>query len=143
VPTDPYSHTPSFSGVQQPGMTGQVKEDLITRASEMGVVVDAGEIHFVPQIVRSQEFLESPSTLGFIGLDGEPASLELGAGTMGFTLCQVPVVLHRDGPPGIVVTRDGVGRGVEGLSLDLADSSAIFDRTGRISRLDVSLGLAD
>ena len=24
-PTDPYSHTPSFAGVQQPGMTGQVK----------------------------------------------------------------------------------------------------------------------
>jgi len=143
VPTDPYSHTPSFSGVQQPGMTGQVKEDLITRASEMGVVVTVGEIHFEPRIVRSQEFLESPSTLNFIGLDGEPASLALDAGTMGFTLCQVPVVLHRGGTPGIVVTRDGVAGSTEGLSLDLADSVAIFDRTGRISRLDVTLGLAD
>jgi hypothetical protein len=26
-PTDPYSHTPGHSGAQQPGMTGQVKED--------------------------------------------------------------------------------------------------------------------
>ena len=28
-PVDPYSHTTGFSGVQQPGMTGQVKEDVI------------------------------------------------------------------------------------------------------------------
>ena len=30
-PTDPYSHTPRGRGVQQPGMTGQVKEDLVDR----------------------------------------------------------------------------------------------------------------
>ncbi len=38
-PTDPYSHTPSFSGVQQPGMTGQVKEDIISRFGELGVTI--------------------------------------------------------------------------------------------------------
>ena len=27
-PTEAYSHTPSFASVQQPGMTGQVKEAL-------------------------------------------------------------------------------------------------------------------
>ena len=30
-PTDPYSHTPFFAGAQQPGMTGQVKEDIILK----------------------------------------------------------------------------------------------------------------
>ena len=30
-PYDPYSHTPDNSGAQQPGMTGQVKEEIITR----------------------------------------------------------------------------------------------------------------
>ena len=97
VPTDPYSHTPSFSGVQQPGMTGQVKEDLITRASEMGVVVTDGTVRFEPRIVRAEEFLDAPSSLVYVGLDGENQSLALEAGTMGFTLCQVPVVLHRGG----------------------------------------------
>ncbi len=143
VPTDPYSHTPSFSGVQQPGMTGQVKEDLITRASEMGVVVAEGAIRFEPRIVRAEEFLDASSTLTYIGLDGAPQSLALDAGTMGFTLCQVPVVLHRGGTSGIEVACGGETDRVEGLSLGRADSSAIFDRTGRISRLDVSLGLAD
>ena len=28
-PTDPYSHTPGGKGAQQPGMTGQVKEDIL------------------------------------------------------------------------------------------------------------------
>ena len=28
-PTDPYSHTPKHARVQQPGMTGQVKEDIL------------------------------------------------------------------------------------------------------------------
>lgn len=143
VPTDPYSHTPSFSGVQQPGMTGQVKEDLITRASEMGVVVAAGSIRFEPRIVRAQEFLAAPSTLTSIGLDGCQHVTALDAGSMGFTLCQVPVVLHRGGPAGILVTRGAGTETIHGLELSAADSSAIFDRTGQISRLDVSLGLAD
>lgn len=37
-PTDPHSHTPGFTGAQQPGMTGQVKEDIISRLGEMGVL---------------------------------------------------------------------------------------------------------
>jgi hypothetical protein len=143
VPTDPYSHTPSFSGVQQPGMTGQVKEDLITRASEMGVVVEDGSVRFEPKIVRTEEFLEAPATLTYVGLDGELKDVALEAGTMGFTLCQVPVVLHRGGTVGIVVTRGDRQDRVDGLSLDQVRSAAVFARTGRISRLDVSLGLAD
>ncbi len=141
VPTDPYSHTPSFSGVQQPGMTGQVKEDIITRASEMGVVVDGGTVRFEPRMVRAREFLEAPATLTYLGLDGQFHRLELDAGTMGFTLCQVPVVLHRGASASIVVTRADAAQRMEGLGLDQTDSAEIFGRTGRIARLDVSLGL--
>jgi hypothetical protein len=143
VPTDPYSHTPSFSGVQQPGMTGQVKEDLITRASEMGVIVEDGSVRFEPRMVRTEEFLDAAASLAFVGVDGELADVPLEAGTMGFTVCQVPVVLHRGGTVGIVVTRGDGQHRVEGLSLDAADSARIFDRTGTVSRLDVFLGLAD
>ena len=49
MPLDPYSHTPSFAGAQQPGMTGQVKEDLIIRLGEMGVRVEEGRLIFQPQ----------------------------------------------------------------------------------------------
>lgn len=143
VPTDPYSHTPSFSGVQQPGMTGQVKEDLITRASEMGVVVEGGAVRFEPRTVRTQEFLSESSTLTYVALTGELHSLGLDAGTMGFTLCQVPVVLRRSGQVGITITRSDGAERIDGLTLERADSEAIFRRTGEVSRLDVTLGLAD
>ena len=36
-PTDPYSHTPKHAGARQPGMTGQVKEEILTRFGELGV----------------------------------------------------------------------------------------------------------
>jgi len=48
IPTDPYSHTTGFAGAQQPGMTGQVKEDLLTRMSELGLHIEAGRISFRP-----------------------------------------------------------------------------------------------
>ena len=38
-PTDPYSHTPGHGGAQQPGMTGQVKEEILSRFGELGVRV--------------------------------------------------------------------------------------------------------
>ena len=38
-PTDPYSHTPAGQGAKQPGMTGQVKEEIITRWGELGLRV--------------------------------------------------------------------------------------------------------
>ena len=41
-PTDPYSHTPGFAGAKQPGMTGQVKEEVLTRLGEMGLSVSQG-----------------------------------------------------------------------------------------------------
>src|ERR1035441_1482445 len=60
IPTDPYSHTPSFAGAQQPGMTGQVKEDIITRRGEMGVTAIDGQLGFRCQLVSRGEFLQEP-----------------------------------------------------------------------------------
>ena len=43
-PIDAYSHTPGDRGAQQPGMTGQVKEELLTRRMELGIRFSGGEI---------------------------------------------------------------------------------------------------
>ena len=45
-PIDPYSHTPAGKGAQQPGMTGQVKEDILSRFGELGVFVKGGRLVF-------------------------------------------------------------------------------------------------
>ena len=52
-PTDPYSHTPGFSGARQPGMTGQVKEEVLTRLLELGVTVDHAQVTFNPTMLRA------------------------------------------------------------------------------------------
>ncbi|HEY1205832.1 MAG: hypothetical protein ABSH46_12590 [Bryobacteraceae bacterium] len=135
IPTDPYSHTPGFAGVQQPGMTGQVKEDIISRLGEMGVVVEAGRLSFRAHLVNRDEFLTAPRTFPFYDLALDP-------GTLAFTVCQVPVVAHQSGPPRIEITRaDGARSTVEGLDLDAETSAAVFERTEAVRRLDVFFAL--
>ena len=56
-PTDAYSHTPAGRGAQQPGMTGQVKEDILCRFGELGVFVKEGKLYFDPCLLRKEEFL--------------------------------------------------------------------------------------
>jgi hypothetical protein len=51
-PTDPYSHSPAGKGVKQPGMTGQVKEDILSRFGELGVVVEDGKLIFSPGLLK-------------------------------------------------------------------------------------------
>jgi hypothetical protein len=141
IPTDPYSHTPGFAGVQQPGMTGQVKEDLISRLGEMGVGVTEGRLCFRRHLLSRGEFLPGARTFHFYNLDGQECSLDLHPGTMAFTTCQTPVVAHQSGPRRIEITRgDGSRDTVEGLDLDAGTSTAIFERTGAVRRLDVFFG---
>ena len=55
-PTDPYSHTPSGQGAKQPGMTGQVKEEVITRFGELGIKIADGKLCFKPDLLCKKEF---------------------------------------------------------------------------------------
>ena len=144
IPTDPYSHTPGFAGAQQPGMTGQVKEDIISRLGEMGVAVADGRLCFHPHLVRRDDFLTQTKHFDFYDLGGQQCSLDLDPGTMAFTTCQVPVVAHRSGPHRIEITRaDGSLHTVEALELDAETSAAVFERSGVIRRLDVFFGFED
>jgi hypothetical protein len=141
IPTDPYSHTPGFAGAQQPGMTGQVKEDLISRLGEMGVGVENGRLCFRPHLVSRNEFLTEPRQFHLYDLNGQLCSLELDPGSMAFTTCQVPIVAHRSGPRRIEITRADQSREtVTTLSLDARTSAAIFERTGSVCRMDVFFG---
>jgi len=143
IPTDPYSHTPGFAGAQQPGMTGQVKEDCLTRLSEMGIQVAGGRLSFRPRLVAENEFLREPGTFHFVDVLGEAGSLRLAAGCLAFTFCQVPVVAHQAGHPRILITRrDGTAQEIQGLDLDEITSASIFERTGTIRSLEVFFGLS-
>jgi hypothetical protein len=54
-PSDPYSHTPGEGGAQQPGMTGQVKEEILTRWGELGLRVVDGRVRFDPVLLDEAE----------------------------------------------------------------------------------------
>jgi hypothetical protein len=54
-PADPYSHTPGEGGAQQPGMTGQVKEEILARWGELGLRLCAGRVRFDPVLLDASE----------------------------------------------------------------------------------------
>ena len=54
-PADPYSHTPGEGGAQQPGMTGQVKEEILTRWGELGLRVRDGLVQLQPVLLDAHE----------------------------------------------------------------------------------------
>ncbi|MDA0729247.1 MAG: hypothetical protein O3B70_08975 [Bacteroidetes bacterium] len=137
-PTDPYSHTPGGKGAQQPGMTGQVKEDLLCRFGELGVRVSAGQLHFDRALMHSEEFLTAPATFDYVDVQQQRQTLELTAGSLAYTVCQVPVVHQRGDQSQIVVhMTNGETRHVEGLVLDREVSAKIFRRTHEVTQLTV------
>ena len=140
-PADPYSHTPRHAGAQQPGMTGQVKEEILTRFGELGVRVREGFVEFDPSLLRRDEFLAEPRTWRFFDLTGMSQSLEVPAGSLAFTFCQVPVVytLTRGQGSIRITARDGALAVRAGGRLDAAESRALFARAGDISRIDVGV----
>ncbi len=140
-PTDPYSHTPRQGGAKQPGMTGQVKEEILTRFGELGVHVEHGVVRFRPVILESCEFLREPALFSYFDVHGNAASLDLGAGSMAFTFCQVPVVYERvEREAWVRVTLDdGSEKVIEGDRLGSELSGEIFGRTGRIVRICVGV----
>ena len=122
-------------------MTGQVKEDLISRLGELGVHVEAGRLGFRTHLLSESEFLSDPRSFDCYDPEGREQSIDLAEGAFAFTTCQVPVVVHRQGPARIELTRAGGDRDInEGLELGLQDSAAIFERSGEVVRLDVFLG---
>ncbi len=138
-PVDPYSHTTGFSGVQQPGMTGQVKEDVITRFNELGVDVSQGEISFSPVMLKKQEFLTEPRTWHY-SVGGRMQSEDLDAGSLAFSLCGVPVVYRLADASGIEVHLDnGEVSVIETNSLGASWSQSLFKRDRQIQKLVVDI----
>ncbi|KPK02074.1 MAG: hypothetical protein AMS20_12565 [Gemmatimonas sp. SG8_28] len=139
-PTDPYSHTPGYAGAKQPGMTGQVKEEIITRLGELGVSVRDGMVRFDPVLLRQSEFLREPETFEYYDVGGRRQSVELETQTLGFTYCQVPIVYRRSDETRLTLHfADGTLHHVDGLVMDEDASREIFRRSGAIVRVEVSL----
>jgi hypothetical protein len=138
-PTDAYSHTPGNGGAKQPGMTGQVKEDIISRFGELGVIVESGKISFNPGLLRRSEFLRSPDNFHYVSSGNIKKIMPLGIDSLAFTICQVPVIYHISSRNSIRITTEEGNSEMEGLTLNPVTCTAIFNRNGYVRQLDVYL----
>ena len=144
-PTDPYSHSPRFGGARQPGMTGQVKEEVLSRFAELGVRVRNGAVRFQPDLLREREFVSGRECeFRFLDIDGNWQSLVVPAGGLAFTWCQVPILYQRGEPGAASLTvryDDGSERELPNLDLPGGESEHLFRRSGRIRQITAKFGV--
>lgn len=139
-PTDPYSHTPEHRGAQQPGMTGQVKEDVLVRFGELGVVVRDASLGFAPTLLKKSEFLAEELTVEFVNIHQQKQEINLKPQSLCFSYCQVPVIYKiADDIGAEVFFNDGTTKLFDTPMLDEDTSSQIFQRTGAITKIVVHL----
>ncbi|MCQ2573234.1 MAG: hypothetical protein MJ182_05010 [Treponema sp.] len=114
-PADPYSHTPYLQGAKQPGMTGQVKEEVLTRWGELGITIKDGIASFNPLFLKKSEIKED--------------------GTLKFTWCGVPVTYKFiNGTENYITVAGNKHKGTE---LSESETKALFLRQGKISSIEV------
>lgn len=113
-PFDPYSHTPYQKGACQPGMTGQVKEEILTRWGELGVGIEGGCAVFNPRILNAAE---------------------MGENGLAFTWCGVPVVYKKGAKQLAVTLADGSVKTFDNGTLPLEVSAMLFARNNAITKI--------
>lgn len=114
-PVDPYSHTPSGQGAKQPGMTGQVKEEVITRWGELGMEINKGKLKINPALLLKKEF----------GADGK----------LSFTRFGTPFEYKLGGAQ----VKISVDSNEFGESLSESLSRDLFERKGKVKRVEVEI----
>ncbi len=97
-PSDPYSHTAAEGGAQQPGMTGQVKEEILSRWGELGLRVRDGRVQFTPVLLDANEIPPD--------------------GALTFTLARVPYSYRHGGKTSLRVLEESGWRDCPDLSFD-------------------------
>ncbi len=140
-PTDPYSHTPAGRGAKQPGMTGQTKEDILARWMELGVLYRGGKFVFRPSLLKKDAFLTETTSWLVRDFFGNSQDVDLDAGTLGFTICGVPVIYQLSEGNGTVELNlaNGQTQMIDGLSVPEELSQKIYLRTGEVTSISVCI----
>jgi hypothetical protein len=123
-------------------MTGQVKEEVLTRFAELGLRVVDGEVRFDPGLLRVREFTSEPRPFRFLDVRGEWQELTVPASGLIFTWCQVPIVyrLRGEGRPTLAITlHDGSVQTLPHLSLPAHTSTELFRRSGHIRQVSLEV----
>ncbi len=141
-PADPYSHTPKHAGAQQPGMTGQVKEEVLARFGELGIRVKNGAVQFQTRLLRRCEFVQEATPFTYLDVDDNWQEIIVPQAGLAFTWCQVPVVyqVNDSEAPALTITwYDGVVQTLNELTLPTQESENLFLRNGKIAQISLNL----
>ena len=91
-------------------------------------------------MLRPSEFLPAPGSFSYFDLQGRQQKIELPAGSLAFTYCQVPVIYRQGKGTGLqLIETDGTVREQASSTLSLDDSASIFRRRGKIVRIEVAV----
>ena len=139
-PTDPYSHTPGHAGAQQPGMTGQVKEEVLTRFGELGIRVSGGQLSFEPALLRCCEFISEEKPFRYLDVADTWQELTVSAHSLAFTWCQVLIVYELSESEGLeILWEDGQQQVLPESVLPTKLSAEIFERSGKIKQITLRI----
>ena len=139
-PTDPYSHTPYSKGAQQPGMTGQVKEDILCRFGELGIQIDDSCLLFKPTLLKASEFLQEDKKVEYVDINGTFKEIMLQKDQLFFTICQTPVIFCKSDKNEIKIELiNAEHQEITGQTLSKHISKVVFDRTGEVKMIKVNI----
>tara|TARA_S200000501_G_scaffold378864_1_gene444331 strand:+ start:829 stop:4248 length:3420 start_codon:yes stop_codon:yes gene_type:complete len=140
-PFDAYSHTPFNSGAKQPGMTGQVKEEIITRIGELGCFVEDGSITFKTELLRLSEFLNNEKEFTYFNILNEKLVKTIKKGELCYTYCQIPVTyrLVNSNQNIKIIQKDKKIVKLTGNKLSKVVSNSIFQRDDSIKEIYVDI----
>ena len=140
-PFDAYSHTPYKSGAKQPGMTGQVKEEIITRMGELGCFVSNGQIIFNPLLLRKSEFLTKSKQFYYFDVLNKKINKKLAKDSLCYTYCQIPILyqLSEEGFSINIQYKDGKNEKFNGNKIKRKISNYIFKRNDIVREICVKI----
>ena len=120
-------------------MTGQVKEDILSRFAELGVQIKDSTLSFGLDLFDRDELLESGGEFTYCNVEGEFKTEPVPGGGFAYTLFQVPIIYQAGDSDLIVVTlSDGSEVKFEGTSIDQATSEKLFSRVGEVEKISCS-----
>jgi hypothetical protein len=139
-PTDAYSHTPGNAGAQQPGLTGQVKEDVLNRWAELGIRVHKGCLELNPIFLSGLEFLQNEESYTYVAVDGKLHKRKVLPGQMAFTYCGTLVIYEKAEEKQLrILMHNGEEVLLQETRLNESLSAEIFYRTGKVKELHLKV----
>ena len=123
-------------------MTGQVKEEVLTRFAELGICVQDGCVSIRPALLRTREFADEERPFWYLDVNNSWQDIGLPGSSLAFTWCQVPFVyiLNAAGEESLTIEfNDGTSASFPDLALPADISESLFMRDGKVRKISVSI----